>query len=748
MRNTVTILLVLLPFFFFGQSINDVWYFGLNAGISFSSSPPSALINGALNTEEGCATICDNSGQLLFYTDGSTLYNKNHQPMANGSGLYGDFSSTQSAIIVPLPGSTTLYYVFTLDAFAGVYGVCYSIVDMSLNAGLGDVTVKNQTILTPASEKITVVKHSNNLDFWVIIHGWGNNSFHSYLFSATGLNPTPVTTAIGTVHSGGGGINNASNAIGYMKVNNSGNMIAVAICVDDIRELYQFNNTTGVLSNPITIADPDNTSSSRAYAMEFSPDNHYLYVKNFYSHNVYQYDVSTYNQTLIENSKTLVGTVSGASIYFTGAMQLGPDNKIYIAQYDTPSLAVINFPNNPAGTCGLVDNAISLNGRNGRLGLPCLVNTSFIINQVSIVPSGCYNNPYTFTLSDTTSILSASWNFDDPASGASNTSSIFDPTHQFSSSGTYDVFVVLDFIGGVHDTISYTLTTVTEPDLISEDTVQICSGAAYGVSVQGSWVNYLWNTGATTFSISLTQPGLYVVSVTDNNGCMVDDSVVCVVMSLFNIDMDTTFCEGNLITFEGQTISAGGDYTFSYITSGGCDSIITLHAEEIGIPEVELPGDTTVCEGDQFLIHPVITGQWNSCLWSDGLNIIDRSVTQEGFYSIVVQGDCGFAEDEINVIFDSCISTIWFPNVFTPNGDYHNPVFTGIGTNIFDFHMMVFNRWGQLLYETHTIYEGWDGTFKGRECPEGVYFWVADYGVYEQNQIVDESSRGSVTLFR
>jgi len=748
MRNILAIFIVLLPFFFYGQSINDVWYFGQNAGITFSTTPPSALINGALSTEEGCATICDNSGQLLFYTDGSTLYNKNHQPMANGSGLYGDFSSTQSAIIVPLPGSTTLYYVFTLDAFAGVYGVCYSIVDITLNAGLGDVTVKNQTVLTPASEKITVVKHSNNVDFWVVIHGWGNNNFYSYLFTASGLNATPVTTSIGTIHTGGGGINNASNAIGYMKVNNAGNMIAVAICIDDIRELYQFNNTTGVLSNPITIADPDNSSSSRAYAMEFSPDNHYLYVKNFYSHNVYQYDVSNYNQTVIENSKTLVGTVSGASIYFTGAMQLGPDNKIYIAQYDTPTLAVINFPNNPASTCGLVDNAITLNGRNGRLGLPCLVNTNFINNTVWIEASGCYNSPYSFSLSDTTNIVSASWNFDDPASGASNTSGIFAPTHQFTSPGTYDVYVVLTFTGGVHDTIDFSVTTISAPDLILEDTIQICSGSSYSVVVQGSWANYSWNTGSSTSSLLLSQPGLYIVSVEDTNGCLVDDSVVCDVTLSFIIGKDTTFCSGSTINIEGQAISSGGDYTFSYITSGGCDSIITFHVEEIGVPIVELPEDTTVCDGEQLLIHPVLTGGWNSCLWSDGLTVIDRSITQEGVYSVVVHGDCGFAEDEIVVFFDSCISTIWFPNVFTPNGDYHNPVFTGIGTNVFDFHMMIFNRWGQLLYETYSIYDGWNGTFKGRECPEGVYFWVADYGIYNQNEIVNETSWGSVTLLR
>ena len=72
---------------------------------------------GQLTTNEGCATISSSTGDLLFYTDGITIWNKNHIIMSNGTGLMGDPSSTQSATIVPLPGSSTLYYVFTLDAY-------------------------------------------------------------------------------------------------------------------------------------------------------------------------------------------------------------------------------------------------------------------------------------------------------------------------------------------------------------------------------------------------------------------------------------------------------------------------------------------------------------------------------------------------------------------------------------------------------------------------------------------------------
>ena len=136
MRRSVFILLQFIPLLIFAQGQNNNWYFGLNAGITFNTNPPSALTNGQLNTFEGCAAISDNAGNLLFYTDGTTVYNKLHAIMTNGSALFGHLSSTQSAIIVPLPGSNTIYYIFTLDAFAGTHGVCYSIVDMTLILGL------------------------------------------------------------------------------------------------------------------------------------------------------------------------------------------------------------------------------------------------------------------------------------------------------------------------------------------------------------------------------------------------------------------------------------------------------------------------------------------------------------------------------------------------------------------------------------------------------------------------------------
>src|SRR6218665_366331 len=160
--NKRILLSVLFIFLFFSQLLfsqgeANIWYFGAHAGLDFNSGSPVALPGSAILTTEGCATISNSAGNLLFYTDGIKVWNRLQAVMPNGTGLTGDPSSTQSGIIVPKPGSSTVYYVFTVDDIGGPNGLRYSEVDMSLAGGLGDVVAatKNKAPVTPLAEKIT-----------------------------------------------------------------------------------------------------------------------------------------------------------------------------------------------------------------------------------------------------------------------------------------------------------------------------------------------------------------------------------------------------------------------------------------------------------------------------------------------------------------------------------------------------------------------------------------------------------------
>jgi hypothetical protein len=127
------------------QKQNNVWYFGKKAGVDFNGIIPQPLPDGKMVASEACASIADKStGQLLFYTNGTDVWNRNHTLMPNGIGLAGNGSSSQGVVIVPDPGDDLKYYVFTTDAFENRFrkGLRYSMVDMRADSGRGDVIVK------------------------------------------------------------------------------------------------------------------------------------------------------------------------------------------------------------------------------------------------------------------------------------------------------------------------------------------------------------------------------------------------------------------------------------------------------------------------------------------------------------------------------------------------------------------------------------------------------------------------------
>ena len=195
----IVVLTLLTSRLLHAQKEGNIWYFGVNAGLDFNSGAPHALTNGVLSTLEGSSSIADVNGNLLFYTDGITVYNNNHLQMPNGSGLLGHWSSTQSALIVPQPESSNIYYIFT-TYFQGGFGFYYSIVDMSLQGGLGDVTTKNIALFNPVTEKQTAVRHENGCDLWVITHEYRTLNFRAYLVNDAWIDTTPVISSVGSVH--------------------------------------------------------------------------------------------------------------------------------------------------------------------------------------------------------------------------------------------------------------------------------------------------------------------------------------------------------------------------------------------------------------------------------------------------------------------------------------------------------------------------------------------------------------------
>jgi len=442
-------LIMLISSFAFSQGEAGNWYFGFNAGIKFDDQGSvTTLIDGQLTTNEGCATISSSTGDLLFYTDGITIWNKNHIIMSNGTGLMGDPSSTQSATIVPLPGSSTLYYVFTLDAYGHSNGFRYSIVDMSLDGGNGSVVSKNVLVYTPSCEKIAIVKHSNNIDFWVVTHGWNNDAFYSYLLTSSGLDVAPVQSNIGIFVSS----SNQDNAIGYMKISPDGSKLALCY-YSGILQLFDFNSVTGSITNEQTLYT--GPVGSALYGLEFSSNGQVLYfTQELITTKVFQLDLSSVNipSTLI--------AIYDDSNPFAMALQLGPDEKIYIAQLGSTKLGVIHEPNIIGTLCDLQMSYVDLNGKYCARGLPPFV-SSFLYNPNIQLQNVCVGENVSFGFNSST-ITSAIWNF-----GDGSTSNELNPNHIYANPGTYSVSVTTSSSNGTgtatRDIIISAIPTATQP---------------------------------------------------------------------------------------------------------------------------------------------------------------------------------------------------------------------------------------------------------------------------------------------
>ncbi|WP_431471773.1 T9SS type B sorting domain-containing protein [Nonlabens sp. SCSIO 43208] len=480
-------LILFFACFINAQNQANWWFFGSNAGLDFNSGSPVANDLGQLDTTEGCATISDACGNLLFYTDGITIWNRNHQVMLNGSGLLGDPSSTQSGIIIPMPENENLYYIFTVGDFNPVTGLNYSVVDMLLDNGLGAVipSQKNINLLPDSSEKVTASVHSNGRDAWIISYAESNfntgifDSFYAFKLTPQGLDNNVIVS------------NSPSTRVedrrGYLKIAPDGSKIALmnqflpngtpANNLGTGAFIFDFDTTNGSVTNPTELSFPSNLL---AYGGEFSLDSRLFYLdlntaQNgvFGERTLLQYDTTSPNYQ--SNPITIYQTdpLDSTDDVSRGALQIGPDGKIYYSNDLKNYLSVIDQPNNIGASAAFILNGVSLApGTNVNEGLPPFYN-AFFTPRFSFV-EGCSGNPTQFTADalatcPNTTLL---WDFGDTTS-STNTSTVINPTHTFVSPGDYQVSLTITTPLETF-TIIDTITVVNQPNAGAINDIIVC----------------------------------------------------------------------------------------------------------------------------------------------------------------------------------------------------------------------------------------------------------------------------------
>ena len=376
----------------YAQGETSNWYFGNGAGITFNNDGTvTPLTGGRINTFEGCTSISDAIGNLLLYTDGITVYDRTHNVMQNGNGLFGDPSSTQSAIVVQKPQDPNILYIFTVDTSTFEEdpdrGLSYSEVDMTLNGGNGAITQKNVNLLTDCSEKITaVIKDCSDESIWVVTLGFENvgddafNTYHAFEVSTAGVNTTSVKSTFPNL--------DIQDPRGYLKFSADGKKLASANMAFGLF-LYDFNTTTGVVSNQeqVSVTAPNKIP----YGLEFSPNQRFLYVHT--SNNLPALEEEGHSSSLLQfdltapNVSTSEIEIDRRSIY-RGALQLGQNGKIYrtIAENyvtGTSFLGVIENPNELGNAANYNHNAVNLISGRATQGLPPFIQSYF--DRVAII---------------------------------------------------------------------------------------------------------------------------------------------------------------------------------------------------------------------------------------------------------------------------------------------------------------------------------------------------------------------------
>jgi len=725
--------LVISPLFLFSQGQTDWWYFGVTAGVHFNTSP-SAVTNGAISTSEGVATISDAAGNLLFYSDGITVKNANHVTMTNGTGLLGGGSSAQSGVVVPKPGSATDYYLFTVAPFGSTNGLRYTHIDMTQSSGLGAVNnaQKNVFLMGQPTEKIAVVPKSGG--YWVMTAKHTSDTMYVYSVTSAGVNMTPVKSATGVYTANpqgsvsylkpnlagtrlvGGAYGAAvvalydfnkatgvaSNGFTFaagtathanygVEFSPNGNLVyAQGWGSADTRQYNVNAGNAAAIAASVTLLGPSTSGSGGGGgAIQLGRDG-MLYVCRYgqtYLDRIANPDVAgtgagystsavslssrtcrwglpTFIQAFFGASIEVVDNCYGDSTYFT-ADTAGVDSMYW---YFGDTLSGSN--NFGAGLesvahlytdTGLYTVSLVIYGSGG------LVDT--INHDVYIYPRQFANLGF----ADTSLCIGVEFTID--VSQEYATYEWHDGSTDSAYTVSYPDSLIIVTVTGICDTVvdsaivnyfyPFVVDIQDDTGKCTYDTVPLTTGLPTSV------YQHNWSNGSTQNHINASQPGTYMVTVTEGI-CVYSDTVVIVNYPEVKVDLgnDSSFCYEPLVTLTPRIIQNVSSYNWStgattatlpitqsdvYTvtasgTNGFCHDVDSVRWDLWFEPTVHFKegDDTSFCHNEIFTIDPVEYSSFPvTYLWNDNSNNPDLNINLIGLYWVEVSDENCSTKDTI-----------------------------------------------------------------------------------------------------
>lgn len=648
------------------------WYFANKVGITFNTTPPSLLTDGALNTVEGCATISTKAGRLLFYTDGISVWDSTHNLMPNGTGLKGNSSSTQSGIIVPKPNDPNIYYIFTVTDVAKPDGLCYSVVDMRLNSGKGNVVAvsKNTRLKSPVCEKISAANNGSGTGYWVVAHKYNSDSILSYSVTENGVNHTPVASSTGVPIT-----TLTTSTIGYLKVSPDGKRLAYVNYSNPTAVVANFDNMTGKVSNVWGFSFND------GYGLEFSQTSNYLYLADLRDKKIFQYDLTqTTKNDFLASKYEVFGTNSNAP----ASLQLGPDGKIYCSLAGSKYLAVIHAPDSSKVACRFELEYVSLNPKFCSLGLPTFIPSFFISNTLNI-SHNCINDSTRFELKSQYSFDSVRWTFKNTQTGQQIT---FRGGKKealvFTQPGDWMVFTI-SYFKEIETKLNapFRIYIPTKPN-IGKDSIY-CKDFSRVLRAQRNYLTYQWlHDNSNQPSVVVNQAGTYILKTSDSGDCIAYDTIVldnqkikagvntsntemCLRDNQFQLTNNSTLSNQikNLTwrNLDDNSTSTANPLNISYKTAGihnvrlivennyNCKDSVSTALEVFPDPMPYLGKDSTFCRDFNYDIQPDKT--YSKYLWNTSDTTKAITINQPGFFTLKVtdfNGCVGYDSIDISIM--------------------------------------------------------------------------------------------------
>ena len=689
----IIIFITITPLFthnIFAQKEGSVWYFGNGESLNFNqgcelsdNSNPNSMY-----APEGCAIISDEVGNVLFYSNGGGrdpittgqnsgyIWNREHDVMYDMMGIEGGgWSAVQSSVIVPNPINQDQYYLFTMDEIEANIdgnlsrGLSYFEIDMTLNGGLGGIFNYEESVVLKGTEFMAACQHQNQVDSWVTVYNEASEGFNVLSVNSNGVN---FESAIDTFSFG-------SIYYGTIRFAPDQSKLLVG------RGLFDFDNSTGVLSNEIYMGNQLFNSAT------FSPNSRYLYIirPNTNSTNIIRYDMQAAD---ILNSEELIASLDGNSL--VTSLQIAPDGNLYF-----------------------LENNLTANSRQ-LSSILCANSLSPCIQQgVTTFPQ---DSSYFVGLPNFTDHFFASELLENPMEICVD-ATLFEicPGEEVTLSANHylgDSFMWSN--GGTNST-----TVIEQPGIYSVTVSDACC-----------------NSGTAEIEITSAVPGPLAVEIIGENTICENQSIVLTANASFE-----DFIEWSTGSTSNE-IEINGVGTYSLTATNICGETVTDELTITYTNPLELDFDLIEllpCNGE---VELGLISDANTFQWSTGETTSSIFVSEVGMYQVAVNNGCVSGVDSVEV-FPQPINEILIPNAFTPDGDGVNDFF-GIEVNcneLMSFDIKIYNRWGQLVFEGSDPLNQWDGTFEDQPMTSDVFVYFVNYVLSNGEGV---QSHGDVTLIR